>query len=113
MRLSREDFIPVLSIMVAGAVGLFATGSLLLSSRADHIPPPVRTVVPSQPVWSPDGSSVMFESRQFVRATPAVSPDGRWIAFESEGRLMTVPLEGGEPVYLRPLSAEGRSTPGN
>ena len=46
MRLSRTDLLPVMAIIGGGVVGVLASGSLVLSSRADYAPAPVPVVVP-------------------------------------------------------------------
>ena len=38
MRLSRSDLVPVLAIIAGGAVSVLTSASLVLSSRADHVP---------------------------------------------------------------------------
>ena len=47
MRLSRTDLLPVMVIIGGGAVGVLASGSLLLSSRAAHVRAPLPFVVQS------------------------------------------------------------------
>ncbi len=76
MRLSRPDLVPVLAIIGGGAVGVLVSGSLVLGSSPDDVPAPVAVVAPPVsvgsendvrpptseqiPVWSSDGSRVMF-----------------------------------------------------
>lgn len=112
MRFVHEDLGPILSIIAGGAVGVLISGSFLLSARADHMAEPIQPVSePTQHVWSPDGSSVVFRASEDM--PPTSSPDGTWIAFVSGGQLMVVPSEGGEPVHIRPFTAESAPGRGN
>ena len=75
MRLSRTDLVPVLAIIGGGALGVVASGALVLSSRSDDAPVAVRTVVVPDgqriSYWSSDGR---IEYRPICPRTPGFSP---------------------------------------
>jgi serine/threonine protein kinase/Tol biopolymer transport system component len=127
-RIPRRQAIYIMSAMTAlAAVAVWTVGGRDVAPPNRDINRftwslPEGMTLGSEPVVSPDGRRVVFvgvgqsDSPLFVRdlATleavslpgttgakqPFWSPDGRAIAFFANGRLMKVPLEGGEPVDL-------------
>ena len=68
MKFSRTDFVPVLAIICGGAVGVFASASLVLSSPADEVPAPDPVVVPSATVeLATDGRRYVIQMDDPVR----------------------------------------------
>lgn len=106
---------------------------LMSGSGGDRTP---LTAIPAdnRPVWSPDGSYVVFmsdgrdgnmelyrigvDSGEVLRLTdspaidalPTVSPDGQWVAFASNRdggwKIWAVPLAGGQPRLIASLQGE-------
>ena len=81
MRLSRTDFVPVLTIMAGGAIGALLTFSpFVLRSPADDVRAPDPVVAPSATAESAT-PVVLIAERIEVQA---LSPDGRWLAYFSD-----------------------------
>lgn len=107
-------------------------GLWLINGSGGSRSPLTSVTADTRPAWSPDGRYVVFMSNgrdgnfelyrvdanggQVLRLTesnaadllPTVSPDGRWVAFVSDRSngwaLWGVPLAGGDPVQIAPLS---------
>lgn len=83
MRLSRADVVPLLTIIVGGAIGLLLTVSpLLLRSASVNVPAPKPVVARSAPAEQTIRAEVTRTG--VVTGRPALSPDGRWLAFVSD-----------------------------
>ncbi len=102
MRLSRADFVPLLTIVAGGVIGAsFTFGALVSRSPADDVP--IRSPADDVPMRSPDGKSSVFdECAAAIRLLGWVDrcPDVRVDGFDGEVDLSAAPMF--TPMTVRP-----------
>ena len=120
MRLSRTDLFPVLAIIAGGAVGVFASGSLLLLSPSGDLPVPDPVEAPSMTpeAWADavDRAERILRTRidEFGVEEPLVQKVGAEVdPVETSPDVQWAPLympdaSGGPRVYVRvPVRKDG------